>query len=357
MKKFFMFFIAVALVAAFSVPAAAADAEWSFYGSARMETWYIDESKELDAVHTPADDDKDLDWALQGNSRIGANVKAGDVGGRFEYGTSGGNANIRLLYGTWNFGAGTLLVGQTYTPVNIFISNQVYGDIGSDSDMLSTGGLYDGRRPVVQVAFGGFKIALVSPSTTVPVTGLAGAETDTTLPKIELAYTFSTDMFKVGVVGGYNSVEIETDTKTYDVDSYVAALWGEVNLGPAYIKANVYKAQNGENFGIQGAGDDLASFSAAKVKDVDTLGYLAVAGVKLGDAIALEGGYGKVSHESDVIGEKDDDTAAYYVQATIGLAPGVTITPEIGKLDYEKDNANDKEGDALYFGAKWQINF
>jgi len=352
MKKLFLFFVAAALIAAFSVPAVAGDAEWNFYGSARMATFRIDQSKELAGVHTPADDDQDTQWTQQGNSRIGARVSNGDVGGRFEYGTG---INLRLLYGTWNFGAGTLLIGQTYTPVNVFISNQVFG---SDTDMLNTGGIYDGRRPVIQVAFAGFKIALVEPSTggSTAVTAV-GAEVDTTLPKIELAYTFKTDMFKVGVVGGYNSYDVEGDAKTYDVDSWVAGLWGAVNFGPAYVKANIYKAQNTGAYGLYEAGDDDFDFVGNKIKDMDTLGYLAVAGAKLGDAFAVEAGYGKVSHESDVVGEKDDDTSAYYVQATIGLAPGVFIVPEIGKIDYDKNHANAKEGDQLYYGAKWQINF
>jgi len=375
MKKLFLFFVAAALIAAFSVPAVAGDAEWNFYGSARMATFRIDQSKELAGVHTPADDDQDTQWTQQGNSRIGARVSNGDVGGRFEYGTG---INLRLLYGTWNFGAGTLLIGQTYTPVNVFISNQVFG---SDTDMLNTGGIYDGRRPVIQVAFAGFKVALVEPSTagaTGLITGtpatvaniggvptavpavpaaIVGGEVDTTLPKIELAYTFKTDMFKVGVVGGYNSYDVEGDAKTYDVDSWVAGLWGAVNFGPAYVKANIYKAQNTGAYGLYEAGDDDFDFVGNKIKDMDTLGYLAVAGAKLGDAFAVEAGYGKVSHESDVVGEKDDDTSAYYVQATIGLAPGVFIVPEIGKIDYDKNHANAKEGDQLYYGAKWQINF
>jgi len=350
------------LIVAFSVPAAAGDAEWSFYGSARMATFWLDNSKEVpvgtglfqrDAGHTPSADDKDLQWGLQGDSRIGATVANGDVGGAFEYGTSGG-VNLRKLYGTWNFGAGTLLVGQTYTPFNIFNSNQV---IDADADLLAWGAIYEGRKPMIQVSFGNFKLALIPPSTTVPATGLAGQETDTTLPKIEVAYSFKTDMFEAGVVGGNNEVEIDTDTRDYDIDSWAAGIWAGVNLGPVFINANVYKALNGENFGISGEGDDLASFVSNKVKDVDTLGYVGVVGFKANDSLTLEGGYGKVSHDSDVVGEKDDDTTTYYVQALIGLAPGVMIVPEIGKIDYEKNNANAKEGDTTYYGAKWQINF
>jgi hypothetical protein len=357
MRKLFIFFVAVAMIAAFSVPAAAGDAEWSFYGSARMMTWYDDDSKEIapGSGHTPADDDQDTTWLQQGNSRIGANVSAGDVGGRFEYGDG---PNLRLLYGTWNFGAGQLLLGQTYVPVNIFISNQVYG---ADSDMLNIGGVYGGRQDAIQLKFGSFKVAFVQIATTAPAgaLALAGAETDTTLPKIELAYSFKTDMFNVGVVAGYNSITVNTDAKDYDIDSYVVGLHGGVNLGPAYIKANIFQGQNTGNYGLWEAGDSTADFDAValKVQDKDTFGYLLVGGAKLSDAFSLEGGYGFISHESDVVGESDDDTMAYYVQATIGLAPGVFITPEIGKIDYDKSNLNAPEGDTLYFGAKWQINF
>jgi hypothetical protein len=358
MKKLFIFFIAVAMIAAFSVPAAAADAEWSFYGSSRMSTFSDTYSKEhpTAAVHTPIDDDTDTTWAQQGNSRIGANVSAGDIGGRFEYGTG---INLRLLYGTWNFGAGTLLVGQTYTPVNVFISNQVWA---SDNDMLNIGGVYGGRNDAIQVQFGSFKLAFVQIGTTVPATGLAGAETDTTLPKIEAAYSFKTDMFNIGVQGGYNSVEIETDAKTYDVDSYILALHGGVNLGPAYIKANVFQGVNTGNYGLYtghytGDTSSVAAFAAAKVKDTDAFGFLVVGGVKLSDMISFEAGYGSVSYDSDVALAKEDDTTGYYIQATIGLAPGVSITPEYGSIDLDKNAANAKEGDQTYFGAKWQINF
>lgn len=340
MKKLFMFFIAAALIAAFSVPAAADDAEWSFYGSARMTTFMTDTSDGTDS-------DEDLTWAQQGNSRIGAKVSAGDVGGHFEYGTSGGSANIRLLYGTWNFGGGTLLLGQTYSPVNIFISNQVFG---SDNDMLNTGGVYGGRQQMIQASFGGFKVALVSPSTI----GVPAGDVDTTLPKIELAYTFKSDMFTAGVVAGYNSVEDDT-VGGEDYVSNVIGLWGAVNFGPAYVKMNVYQAVNEQNYGLA-AGFHVGNGLQQADEDTTTIGALLVVGAKLSDTFALEGGYGQTTHDNDLFAS-DDTTNAMYVQATIGLAPGVFIVPEIGVIDYDEGTTNNDQGDVTYFGAKWQINF
>lgn len=352
MKKLFLFFVAAALIAAFSVPAVAADAEWNFYGSARMTTFSVDVSKEAAPVHVPIDNDVDTTWALQGNARIGANVSAGDVSGRFEYGST---PNLRLLYGTWNFGGGALTVGQAYSPLDLIKSNQVYA---SDNDLVAYGTLYTGRVPLIQLAFGDFKVALKNPggNTAAGVPG-GNAEVDTTFPALELAYAFKTDMFTVGVAGGYNTYEVDTDTKDYDIDAWVAGLHGQVNLGPAYIKGSVYQAQNAAQIGVITTTSSTFNFVGTKLYDSDTLGYVGVVGVKLNDMIAFEAGYGAVTTDSDVPGNKDDEANSYYVQATIGLAPGVFITPEFGVLDDEKNFANVKEGDVTYFGAKWQINF
>ena len=149
MKKLFVLLGAVVLVVAFTAPSFAA--EWSFYGSARVSMFW--QNKDLgDTVGADGEDtDSDLNQSLQGNSRIGANVKAGDnLVGRFEYGTG---VNLRLLYGEYDFGGFKLLVGQTYGPVNYFASNQVFG---GDTDMLIYGGIYGQRNGMVRAKIGTF---------------------------------------------------------------------------------------------------------------------------------------------------------------------------------------------------------
>ena len=141
MKKLSILVVA-ALLCVFALPAFAQDkADWSFYGSIRLWTAWESYDKEAPAInfgapntfrnqpHWPTGsavgfDDSDLWFGMQYNARIGANVKWGDVGGRFEFGnlaqegsgTGADSEHVRLLYGTWNFGAGTLVVGQDYTP-------------------------------------------------------------------------------------------------------------------------------------------------------------------------------------------------------------------------------------------------
>jgi len=345
MKKLLFACFAALMVVAFAVPAMAAD--WNFYGSSRMSTFWETNSKEVTGT---GHSDGDLYWDLQGNSRIGANVKAGDVGGRFEYGTG---INLRLLYGTWNFGGGELLIGQEYTPVNLFYSNQVWG---GDNDMLNVGGVYGGRNPAIQVSAAGFKLALVKPA----VSAVLGAvDTDTKIPRLEASYDLKLGPASISVCGGYNSFDlVDATNHSESLNSWIVAVGARMDFGPAYIGGDVFTGRNLGNYGMYVAGDQTPSLNArGKIQDNKGMGALAVIGFKVNDMFGLEAGYGYIQGDPDISGLDKDETTAYYVQATINLAKGVFITPELGKFDYKEDINNNDQGDFTYFGAKWQINF
>ncbi|HBF44019.1 MAG TPA: hypothetical protein DDW42_10420 [Desulfobacteraceae bacterium] len=344
MKKLFILVAAVLFVLAYTLPVMAA-AQWNFYGNARMSTFYDMDSGDVSAT---AFDDDDLTWGLQGNSRIGASVKAGDIGGGFEYGTG---VNVRKLYGTWDFGGGQLLVGQTYTPVNVFPSNQVYG---GDTDLLPYGGIYNGRRPMIQLKFGGLKLAFVEPHTG-NVSG--AADTDTSIPKVEASYLFKTGGFAIKPMAGYNVYEeVDALDNGTSVSSYFAGLYLKYAAGPFYVAGDVYMGQNLGQYGLWQQGADDAGWSGTDVVDNDTFGFLGVVGFKVNDMLTFEAGYGQNSHELDGASDSDD-TASYYANATINLAKGCFIVPEIGVVDYKDSAAGVDQGDTSYFGAKWQINF
>jgi hypothetical protein len=344
MKKLFVLFAALALVCAMTVPAAA-EQDWNFYGSARMTTF-----SETEADQPATDEEADTTWALQGNSRIGANVKGDVIDGRFEYGTG---VNVRLLYGDWKADAFTLRIGQFYTPVNIFISNQVYG---SDSDLLNVGGFYGGRQQAIQGTFAGgmFAVALVNPSTTAG-TGDAALNTDTSLPKIEAAFNFKQDIWWITAQAGYNSIAIDTATdENLSINSMVYGVGGGVTFGPAYVNANVVGGTNWGSYGMWTDGVSTPDVSGGDVNDNKTVGAQLIVGFNANDMLSLEGGYGMISHELDVSGAKSDDTKCFYVQATINIAKGFSITPEVGQYDYSDDV---EDGKMTYVGAKWQMNF
>ena len=359
MKKLFVCALAVAMVFAFTAPTMAAD--WNFYGSARFATF----SNDVDPQVAGSDSDADTLWALQGNSRIGATVSAGDVGGGFEYGSG---PNLRKLYGTWNFGAGTLLVGQTYTPIAEFYSNQVWG---SDEDLLGNGMAYHGRKGQIRLTFGGFDIAFVTPTSAgfalaqAGTTATMAGDVDVTLPNVVLSYKFATDMFSIKPYLGWQSYDVQTLSTQSDtnesVDSLVYGVGGKVNFGPAYVAANVWMGTNAGDMGMYMAESANAFIGAGgKIVDVDTLAYAAVVGFKASDMFTIEGGYGTSKNEADIAGDPEDTSFSYYVNCTINLAPGVFIVPEFGVYSYdefESGGVSTDEEETTYFGAKWQINF
>ena len=338
MKRFIAL---VALAAGLAVGSNAMAADWNFYGSARIEAFWSD------VEDSTGESETNYSETLQTDSRIGAKVKVSDeLSGRFEYGTGESVANIRHLYGEWDFGSGKLLVGQTDSLLKFSISKQVYNN---NSGLKKYGKLDASRRPMIRLTFGDFQIAAISPS----VDNLGTAGTQVIMPKIEAKYKLSMDNFSMEAAAGYQTYEVNDE---FGVDSYVLALGGKFNFGPAYIAGDGWFGQNVGPYGLACAPDDDPVISGGELKDNDAYGLVGVVGFKVNDMIGLEAGVGYICSELDDADEKDE-AMAYYVQATFTLASGVTIVPEIGFLDAMDDMSGNDEGDELYYGMKFQINF
>jgi len=383
MKKFTILLAALALVC-FSVPAMAVD--WNFYGNARMATFYT--SEDLGDGETAGGDDGDdgIEWDLQGNSRLGVNVKAENIKGQVELGLKGtgsGDADVgtRRVYGVWNFGSGYLKVGKDYTPVSQFISGQVYG---ADLGLLGVGTQYGNRVGQIAVGFGGFEIALMTVDTRfidedIVVAGatfnsadLLGVDVDKYLPKIEAKWGMSYDAWSFGIQGGYQTYRVQDvvssvdgDTNDIDVDSYT--IGGDVgfNFGPGYVKAALSYGQNIGNagWGIPGyfnAGGYAEWDGDDDTEDVETFQGALVGGMKVSDMLSFEAGFGYRQDDPDSdypLGDEKPETIAVYLQSVIALAPGVYVIPEVGYFDEGKTFADEDGTTTFYLGGKWQINF
>ncbi len=395
MKKVIGIIAACTMVAAFAMPAAATD--WNFYGSARMATFWDARDFGDDVATGKQEDDFDATWDLQGNARLGATVDHGALGGGFEYGSG---PNLRKLYGTFTTGDMQLLIGQTYTPAgSYFYSNQVYG---ADTDLLNCGQAYNGRRPMIQVKVGGFKIALVKPHAISdleagsykgsnqyvetssgnyeevlvynktkglyePLKGdYVAADTDLIVPKLELSYGFASDTFFFDVFGGIQSYEIDRDVKgdgddeNITVTSTVGGFGFGFTPGAIFVKAGAYAGLNTGQYGLWQLGDADAAINA-KGDDIDdnmTIGGLFVFGANVSETATVETGVGFISHDLDTDADTDEDQAmTFYVNCTVKFLDNFFIVPEVGYIDYMDDMAGNDEGTNVYAGAKWQINF
>jgi len=336
--------VVIALATVFTMTASAAD--WHFYGSARMAAFQVERD-------TPANDTDNFNISLQSNARIGAVVTAGDdLTGNFEYGASGGNVNLRNLYGEWHFGAGTLLVGQTYAPLNWFYSNQVYG---ADNDLNAQGFIYSGREPMLKLTFGTFQIALVAPDTNDLGTGFPS---EVSIPAFEACYTWTHDFITLEAAGGYHSYELSNGSTTYDIESYVFAGGAMFHFGAAFFNTAFFSGRNvGSLIALSVNGDNawddgFAAVSGTRLLDNDSMGYAVVAGYELNNMFTFEAGYGYTQSDLDTV-TGEDEAQAWYANITVNLAPGVFFVPEIGRFDgKEADDAQ-----TTYYGIKWQINF
>jgi len=356
MKKFI---VAIAAMAMLTGSAYAAD--WNFYGSARVSTFY----SSVDAQVAGTADVDSLAVALQGNARIGANVKVSDeLSGRFEYGSSAGNANIRLLYGVWNFGAGTLLVGQDYTPIRMPYSNSTYG---TDNAMGGNGELGSPRAGQLKLRFGGFQIAAVAPDTTYTAAA-AVASSEVKLPQLAAKYVYTGENFTASILGGYSTFDVNNET----VNSVIVGAGAKGTFGAFTLAGQIHGGSNVGNL-TSTATSNTAAIAAAlpqgnitdgyanvvvagtttTVQDVDAIGYSLVAGYTVNDMFGLEAGFGYQETELDIPGTTKDEVNVYYLQAPITMAPGVVIVPEVGVVDYKEAT----QTKTTYFGAKWQINF
>ena len=413
MKKLTILLAAVALVC-FSVPAMAVD--WNFYGNARMATYYT--STDYGDFTNPSktdNEDAELDWSFQGNSRIGANIKAENLKAQFEFGVTsdssgGGNVSARRLYGVWDFGQGYLKVGKDYTPVSQFISGQVFD---ADLGLLGIGTQYGNREGQVAFGFGGFEIALIQPHTTLiagmkssgtsvylstygvfvssqPTAGKFKGDVDAVLPKFEAKWGMSFDAWNFTVMGGYQYYSIQDVTSftnpgsTGDVDVTSYVIGGDVgfNFGPAYVKGSASWGQNIGNAawgipgGVSGRNGGFADGGIPEsgstgwttyqggyavwdgddgTNDTNTFMGALVAGLKVSDMLSFEAGFGYRYDDPD----KADDVQpwAVYLQSVIALAPGVYVIPEAGYYDFDQDSSGADTGSLFYIGGKWQINF
>jgi hypothetical protein len=382
MKKLIAIF-AVLLLAA---PAFAAD--WAFYGSQRMATFYVYDDYGDFPPATGEDDDWALQWNFQTNSRLGAKVKADKVSGHIELGLAGSDGvdldvSTRRAYGTWKFADNaSLKVGKDYTPVTRFISSQVFGE---DAGLLANGNFY-GRRPgQLALQFGGFEIAAITnalvtknPYDATLSVAPTNSDVDNNFPKLEASWMLKFGSFDIRPFGGFQYFKVaSTDptqaagTLTDDIDiySYVVGIDSMLNIGAFFVGGQVAYGQNwdnalwsGKGSGGGALGGTAGSYASLKgaddVTDCISWSAMLVAGLKFTDTITFEVGGGFRSDEpDDVDGIDADEVWAAYAQVVLTLAPGVYLVPEVGYLDKMDNFLGDDEGYQWYAGAKWQIDF
>jgi len=365
MRKLLILVSAVALVVAFTLPAAA---ETNFYGDVRVSTGW----NSFDADVAGTDTVDNVSWPLDiGNTRFGASFKSDSVGANVEIRPNDASY-MRHWYGTWNYGGGTLVVGQTWTPTFAAVGGQNWegGYAGMYGDMW--GSL---RAPGIQLWMGGLKIAALTPSQALrhvavapaldewgnPVTKFDGTATGM-LPKIEVQYALKAGPAAIKIYGGYNSSEEEVagpPKQTFDYNSYLIGASANIGFGAGSVGINLYTAKNPKEYGHVGSQAQAATLGATDVNEVDAMGFLVNFAYNFNPMMGIYAGFGQATDELDVPGTSEGTHTLFYVGLPINLAKGVTLTPEVGMMENELDTgaAVTPAPSTTYYGAYWRIAF
>jgi|WetSurMetagenome_2_1015567.scaffolds.fasta_scaffold47658_1 hypothetical protein len=374
--------IAIFAVVLFAAPAFAAD--WSFYGSQRIATWYVDRDYG-DGVVNGQDDDQATQWYFQGNSRLGAKVKADKVSGQIEFALGpsstsngdGGDTNVstRLAFGVWNFSDNAWLrVGKSTSTLTDSISNQFFD---ADKNMYGVGEFY-GRRPAgVTLGIGDFELAFLPTSygtetgtSTGGINGATGGDADSYFPRLETSYKLKFNAGHIKPFAGVQYYTVESNgigniTGDLDVWSWVVGVSTSWNIGAFSISGQVNYGMNEGSVTGWDAGPNARSSSQAYLKNGDdianvyTLQALIVPALKLSDTLRFEAGFGFRQDNADGAPgySQKDEVWVTYLQAMVTMAPGVFLCPEVGYYDYMDGVNGSDQGNRWYAGAKWQIDF
>lgn len=394
MKKIAISLLALTLAVFLAAPAMA---EFEPYGSVRIGTFW----KNVDRADDDADDDSDLVMPLGDFSHFGAKFTTGDLGGRVELGLAGDEdhnaVHIDLLYGTWDYGGGTIKVGQDYTPY-IFKSAQVApGTMDLENYFIGYGCLWDSWQPQIELKLeNGFYVALIQPEAEVSsamknnIRGYVLAEAvadgdvdpddegdmmvfdllfdeliddeldiDTTLPKICVGYDFKTEGLCLNPGFAYNTYNIEVgDDIDESITSYLLYVNAKVPLDMVDLQGSVHYGQNLGDFGL--AGREAAAYALFdgdnNVEDSTCYGGYIQAAFKV-DPATITIGYGYAQSENDEAGDDADQQQSYFVNAKIPIADTFFVVPEYSYYDQMDNAAGNEEDDTWYFGLKWQMDF
>ena len=369
MKKIVISLVALTLAVFLAAPAMA---EFDPYGSVRFGMFW----QTLDTKVAGVDTDSDLVMPLGNFSNFGAKFKTGDIGGHVKLALWGAEDHDavyqELLYGTWDFGGGTLLVGQDHTPYTLVSAQVAPGLYDLENGFIGYGALWDGwgYKPQIRVNMeSGFYAALIQPNTSWTVddidvgTGFTDGDIDVTLPKICVGYEIKAENLTVNPGIAYNTFSAVSKAASFDesINSYLIYVGGKMDLGAADLQANLHYGTNLGDFGITGlpAAASAQLDSNNKVKDSTCYGgYLQVAFNVDPATICLGYGYTQAEMDSSVgTNLKTDAQNSYFVNAKVPIADTFFVVPEFSYYDNMKDAADNDEGTLMEIGLLFRMDF
>ncbi|MBW6515323.1 MAG: hypothetical protein K0B81_01740 [Candidatus Cloacimonetes bacterium] len=327
-------------------------AEFNPYGSARIGYWYNSENEDWSST---GENELNMDYYLQSNSRFGARFNNDDVSGRVEF---GGTGSIRLLYGKYKMSGWSLLIGQEQGKIEMK-SKQVWG---SDKNLVGWGGIDESRKPQIRIEVdNGLYLSFIQPEKVNAQGTGTNQDKKVLLPKINLGYSgkFSENIKFHGTFGvnhyTYNDNAGDLDQA---VLAYILGLLLDFNFDPIMFRTHFNYGQNTKHYGLNSVTPNTAIYEESKdeIVDVTTMGGFGEFTYKMSPQTAFTVGVSYVTSNSDSFDNAESAMAAF-VQIEYRLHRNFHLIPEVGYLDKMKDINDNDLGNMVYFGTQLRMDF
>ena len=372
-----------------------------FFGYINSETYLLGLVKETD---------KDTLYNINDNSNIGFNFSYKRYKGVFELGISDyegeRKVKIRKAYGIYNFGFGTLTIGQAWNPyvkwshesANYYRSEAfgaLYEDPTTQLKITSNFGLpyidmyFDVIKPYVPSNKLYINQSVDNPEASTDASNteymILEVERELTtrqpldniqsmIPKLAVGCEYKNKLIKATLGAAYNAYKIErTSAVVFNKEwivSYLFYLNSALNYKKYSMNLNAGYAVNPANFGIAvmsagnttyngGASASLYNIATGKYEIKDTWnlqGYIEF-GYQITNSIIIHLGYGYSLVDYPIVNTKEDEAAEYYLNAKFNLGGLIALTPAFSYHDYKKDMDGKKEGKDYTLGVLATISF
>lgn len=323
--------------------------------------------------------------AFVGSSLLGVELSYGSVSGTIEAGLGD---PVRKYFLTYRIGGSEdhyLVVGRDTT-----IAAYSFGMVSNDFQALNDlGSLADNRRLQIRYGLKGFELAVIIPSLggawnadNTDDTGYKLSITDTNgnplytvfnvLPRVELAYTYATDILEFKVFGAYGAYLYSDDNNMASdkvFHSYNVGFGGQANFGNSFLQ---FTGWYGANLDLMDAlsnyksrvvsieNNKISMFlddgTGTKAENIQSAGVAIGLGHTFNEKYTPQIGVGYTLNFGDGY-DKMDDSLGAYLNCVIQINDWFAITPEIAYINYMQDSAGESEGYDFIAGVMASVIF
>ena len=376
MKKIlFSLIMALVTVPAFAVEFESGDFKANIYGEIYGDAFY---------TYSEGYGESSNSFGSQtfvGSSLLGVELSYGSVSATFEAGIGD---PVRKYFLTYRIGGADdhyVVIGRDTT-----IAAYSFGMVSNDFQALNDlGTLADNRRLQLRYGIGGFELAIIIPTLgggwnadNTDDTGYQLSQTDTTafnvLPRVELAYTYSTDYIEFKVFGAYGAY-LYSDNNNIANDkvfhSYNAGFGGQANFGNSFLQFTGWYGANLDlmdalgNYKSRAVGvspsnsKKISMFlddGVTKAENIQSAGIAIGLGHTFNEKYTPQIGIGYTLNFGDGY-DKIDDSLGAYLNCFIQINDWFAITPEIAYINKMQDSAGEKEGYDFIAGVMASVIF